>query len=99
VPPVNLLVDISNDAFDIIDNLKKKKNYMNIIKSPPRPKAKFSLTRLAPKFTKELFLGLSFKSYFNLSGITTIRFLNLFSKVELLAKTLLRVKCETGAQP
>jgi hypothetical protein len=32
-------------------------------------------------------------------GNVRIRFLNLFSKVELLAKTLLRVECETGTQP
>jgi hypothetical protein len=53
---------------------------------PPWPKALFSLTRLVPKSKNKLFLGLSFKSNFTLSGITTIRFLNLFSKVELLAK-------------
>jgi hypothetical protein len=47
----------------------------------------------------ELFLGLSFESNFTLSGITTIRFLNLFSKVELLAKTLLGVEYETETQP
>jgi hypothetical protein len=49
-------------------------------------------TRLVPKFQNELFLGLNFESNFTRSDITTIRFLNLLSKIELLEKNI--VGCE-----
>jgi hypothetical protein len=64
------------------------------------PEQTFKLGLFKKKnYENELFLGPSFESNFAPSGITTIRFLNPLSKIELLAETLLGVKCETGLNP